>query len=1671
MDEMEGLLGAIRNPQPPAEQPPPEPSVPLTEKPEAHPQFGDLLNKIANPNWQQEELNRARQSAPAEDAALRVGSRIVPFISALSNATTDSLYKESVGDYQKGDASSEQIKLIAGYEKRRKEEADQGTGGKLTDALLHIPAMVGEAVVVPGGNASSWMGRAAIAGLKTPLMPSMYLGEASRKSVEQGGDIASPQNLAPALGFGAVQNAVLGSAPGLASGIKNPVARFLAKVGLGAGELEASKAGISAIDEFLPEAYKTNTKYGAIGQALRGKWGEAAQTALVDTVTMAAFTAMHGNKYEAKQIVEGLKDKLDDLHKQGATPDQAAAAVQQEVGPIKQAVEAKTQQGQPAPQGASPAPEQQIPSGPYAKWPDADLIGIAKGLGMKKGETRDQAAKWLKEGGISEELLDQFHEAPKQSQVIQPEKPPEAAPEPVAETPAPEAAPVQPVATPPEAVAPQAQAPPVEAKAPETQAKVEVTPEERRKNALQDAVDVAQQNVNAAKRAELRGQPKQKTRMMEEQLARAKAALESEPAARPMTEQEKSQAESDAVAKNLDILKKGDVTTHEAAGLTPEESDIHFGLTLEGKSTRQLAEERGVSHETIRTRSIEANRKLDVRNEDGSVMTPAQVGKDHALAVVAEAAKNGLKLDRKQVEESPKAAARRVTQEADKEDARSELWLEFFKEADKRGTRFTPEQYAELNARHAAGEEPPSNAGPKYAARQRKNAKRASVVETPVRPGDTGELQEDRGQRPEPQAQEAERSQGQRAGADAGGPEAAGDELKIPEATHAMLRDVAGSGNKYYMETVRRELTDMYGKNEANDAIKAARKAAKENPPEGPTGYESIESRGKGTLAQDNATILRGELRERLQGHQTGEEYENAFTQAKRSGRAPAEAERLLGQVREENLADGRAKGIERIARETGHDPEELAGLLATEHGDTAFDPESFSSAGPESGASQTGDGSSQPTGTAEPITGGGDFGRPVTAEEREGVLPGGGQPDSDEMRAGGPEKIPEEPKKYTALQNSEVDKERIKNGLPPLMEAARQSNPETWDKAMAALDKDPEAGAKLVESLAKNPRATTVEENALLLQRKIALSNEHKRATLDYIKAFKEKADVITMDELDARERGLFGQIDQLDKVTRSTGTEWGRAGQFRRQLAAEDFSLGKMLLDAIAAKGRPLTPEEKLKINEMSEQIKDLQEKLNSAEDKLKNQKPGSKVYGEWTEARAALKRKTGQWQDSLKGDKDANRPFGQKMEDWLVKMRRAFVISSPTTMAKIVAASAERLGIAPIEEAVGGAIRQIPGMAKIAAAAPREGKFSVATEGRAFASAWSQGLIDAWQTLKTGKSDIDALHGKDYGPRSWLDLPGIIHAAGKAPAVRAEYTRSFLNRIDTAVAQGKDATSPAAMIRFGAEAYKDSQRAKFQQDNRVIQAYQKGIDWLKAKDASPGARAIGTAAQLALPVVKIPTNLVAETVQYATGLVTGSARAGIALAKGVENLKPQEADLIMRSLKKGVLGSTAMAIGYFNPQMFGGFYSGKRDENDVAAGGIKTPSGTIPSWLLHNPLLEVLQLGAAMRRATDGSYRGKGEGVVDAVGAGIAGLAEEVPFTREAIELGKMVSPSAKERGYAFGQFAKSMAVPQLVQWLAGQTDKNAKGDVIKRNPATVGQHIKTGIPGLRQTVPAK
>jgi hypothetical protein len=209
-----------------------------------------------------------------------------------------------------------------------------------------------------------------------------------------------------------------------------------------------------------------------------------------------------------------------------------------------------------------------------------------------------------------------------------------------------------------------------------------------------------------------------------------------------------------------------------------------------------------------------------------------------------------------------------------------------------------------------------------------------------------------------------------------------------------------------------------------------------------------------------------------------------------------------------------------------------------------------------------------------------------------------------------------------------------------------------------------------------------------------------------------------------------------------------------------------------------------------------------------------------------------------------------------------------------------------------------------------------------------------------------------------------------------------------------------------------------------------------------------------------------------QYATGLATGSVKAARALRKGVETLKPEEADLIMRELKKGSIGGAMLITGYLLPDVFGGYYQKgqKRERDDVHYGAMRVGDIEIPSFVLHNPLLETLQLGATIRRVSDSKLRKKdqeNQGITAGILAGALGLIEEIPFVREMAEVTKAMD--VHERGAFFGELGKSLLVPQLLQNIAKATDQDVEEGVSRRKPESVMEYIETGIPILREDVP--
>lgn len=702
------------------------------------------------------------------------------------------------------------------------------------------------------------------------------------------------------------------------------------------------------------------------------------------------------------------------------------------------------------------------------------------------------------------------------------------------------------------------------------------------------------------------------------------------------------------------------------------------------------------------------------------------------------------------------------------------------------------------------------------------------------------------------------------------------------------------------------------------------------------------------------------------------------------------------------------------------------------------------------------------------------------------------------------------EPLAATSIKNETASAERAKAGLPEQTPAdpVGHSYPELRDLAEDIAKTDPTRIDSLVKELKSHSRPVTDLEDALLLYRQNELRNQYTGALRTLVAARKQMrgnltgrqalagnvaADAFDMTRLEAASSDLRGRLQEITDVTKSVGTETARGLAARRMMANEDFSLAAMILKAEAAKGRPLTPEEQQKIVDQASQIKNLQEKLKASEAKLKAERnkagtpkeqaervAGSGSYKQWSGENSELQRAINKFNRGVNADWQAQKPFAEKFADWLIKLRQAMVISSPTTMGKVAAASAWKLGLGAAEEGVGGVLRQIPGLKLIADKADRQGAgFSLSREGQTIKSAFTEGMIDAWRTIRHGESDLDVKFAPSDLPRSWLDFVGEMHAAAKAPAVRAEYTRSLLSRLTQQAKRGVDISDPGVLLKTEIQAYVDSQSAKFQQDNRMVDALNSAVNRLRAKDSSGAAKAGGVALRLLTPVVRVPSNIVAEALfRYATGLPVGTAKAVHWIAKGVEKMPAREAEVIMQSMKKGSLGMLALAAGYMLSDKVGGFHNEdeRKKPGDPEYGAVRTPAGDVPASLLHNPLMEVLHLGATARRVGETFYgKSKGGGQKgDAVGAAasLLGLIQDVPMAREMVDLGKLYD--ANKRGGFFGELLKSLAIPQAMQWLAGRMDTETgepTGPAVKRAPIGPLQHIQSGIPGLRNDLPRR
>ncbi len=445
------------------------------------------------------------------------------------------------------------------------------------------------------------------------------------------------------------------------------------------------------------------------------------------------------------------------------------------------------------------------------------------------------------------------------------------------------------------------------------------------------------------------------------------------------------------------------------------------------------------------------------------------------------------------------------------------------------------------------------------------------------------------------------------------------------------------------------------------------------------------------------------------------------------------------------------------------------------------------------------------------------------------------------------------------------------------------------------------------------------------------------------------------------------------------------------------------------------------------------------------------------------------------SLKKDEEKKKSFFQKVQNKFVKWQRAFKLSNPVTMGKLAVAGLTRLTTTPLEDVAGGVLNTVLPKSLTKGAIGEGGGLNVKETAKAYKDGIIRGMSDAAQIMKRkgeGKSDIDTVFGKSGQlPPEAIDFFGQLHSATKAPFKRAIFERALSKRLRRSIANGADVSDPMVQTEIATGAYKDANRAIFMQDNKVATGWQKMVNYFETVDKKTGkapAPLAATAMQWLLPFIKVPTNIASEIGTNIYGVPVGAARAiHGTFTKGLENLSADEKDVIIRDLKKGSLGAAALTLGYMNPQIFGGYYQEheKRKPTDAKAGAVKIGGVNIPAWMIESPIFQAMQIGATIRRVKDTKVKGEEQGIGEGVWAGALGLAQHVPLVDQPVRMTKVFT-SPKERGWYLGELAKGTVDPALIQKIAEWTYPAEK-----RSPSTIGQHIESGLPFLREQVPVK
>lgn len=180
-----------------------------------------------------------------------------------------------------------------------------------------------------------------------------------------------------------------------------------------------------------------------------------------------------------------------------------------------------------------------------------------------------------------------------------------------------------------------------------------------------------------------------------------------------------------------------------------------------------------------------------------------------------------------------------------------------------------------------------------------------------------------------------------------------------------------------------------------------------------------------------------------------------------------------------------------------------------------------------------------------------------------------------------------------TGIKNASVAEMRESMGAAPSKPREGTPSKEMHAEAIARVEADPDAGSKLVKSLADNPRQVSGPEAVLLSHEITRINNKVEAATKDLVRATAEGDEGAQALAIQARAEAQ-AEFDRADEAAGYAKTKWSDVGRALQLKLKSDFSLANITRQRQLAKGaEPLTEAEHAKIQKEHGDYEELQKK----------------------------------------------------------------------------------------------------------------------------------------------------------------------------------------------------------------------------------------------------------------------------------------------------------------------------------------------------------------------------------------------------------------------------------------------------------------------------------------------